>query len=209
MTSTVHDVPQNDEQQNDEQQNDGQQNDEQQQASPAAARRFGARRVLLVVVALAAVAALVSGVLWLLAVNSGSLALSRDRDAVLVDAKQAAINMNTLDYKNVDAGLALWEQSSTGDLLAQIQKGRAEYAKAVSEAKRSTVATVPDAAVVELGDRAGVARVLVAIDVTVTPEGQAPVVSRQRLQLQMARTPEGWKVSNLSPVRAPTAGTGN
>jgi Mce-associated membrane protein len=192
MTSTVHDGPQQDE----------------QQSSPIS-RRIDARRILLVVTALAAVAALVSGVLWLLALNSDSLALSRDRDAALVDARQAAINLNTLDYKNVDAGLALWEQSSTGDVLAEFQKNKAEYAKAVTEAKRSTVATVPDAAVAELDDRAGSARVLVAVDVTVTPEGQAPVVSRQRLQLQMARTPQGWKVSNLSPVRAPTTGTGN
>ncbi len=189
MTSTVHDAPPN---------------EEQERSRPATARR-----VLLVVVALAAVAALVSGVLWLLALNSDSLALSRDRDAALADARQAAINLNTLDYKHVDAGLALWEQSSTGDVLAEFRKNKAEYAKAVTEAKRSTVATVPDAAVAELDDRAGVARVLVAVDVTVTPEGQAPVVSRQRLALQMARTPEGWKVSNLSPVRAPTTGTGN
>jgi Mce-associated membrane protein len=51
--------------------------------------------------------------------------------------------------------------------------------------------------------------VLVAVDVTVTPEGQAPAVTRQRLQLEMTRTPAGWKVSLLSPVRLPTAGAGN
>jgi Mce-associated membrane protein len=190
MTTTIDDAPQKDE----------------QQAPSATGRRIDARRVLQLVIALAAAAALVSGVLWLLAANSDALALSRDRDAALVDARQAAINLNTLDYRRVDAGLALWEQSSTGDVLAEFQKNKAEYAKAVTEAKRSTVATVPDAAVAELDDRAGIARVLVAVDVTVTPEGQAPVVSRQRLQLQMARTPDGWKVSNLSPVRAPTAG---
>ena len=48
-----------------------------------------------------------------------------------------------------------------------------------------------------------------AVDVTVTPEGQAPAVTRQRLQMEMTRTPSGWKVSKLSPVRAPTSGAGN
>ncbi len=167
------------------------------------------RRVLVVGVAGAAVVALVFGVLWVLALSSGSLALARDRDAVLVDARQAAINLNTLDYRNVDAGLDLWQQSSTGSVLAEFQQNRDQYAKLVQESKRTTVATVPDAAVTELDERAGVARVLVAVDVTVTPDGQPPAVTRQRLQMEMTRTPDGWKVSKLSPVRTPSTGAGN
>ncbi len=167
------------------------------------------RGVALAALVVAALAALVFGGLWAQEATSSSLALARDRDAVLVDAKQAAINLNTLDWRNVDAGLALWERSATGDVLAEFQQNRAQYAKAVADAKRSTTATAPDAAVSELDDRAGVARVLVAVDVTVTPDGQAPVVTRQRLQLEMTRTPSGWKVSRLSPVRSPTAPAGN
>jgi Mce-associated membrane protein len=172
-------------------------------------RRITPRRALAALVALAAVAAVVFGILWVLTLNSGSLALARDRDAVLVDARQAAINLNTLDFKNVDAGLDLWEQSSTGPALDEFRQNRAAYAKAVTDSKRSTVATVPDAAVSELDERAGVARVLVGVDVTVTPDGQAPVVTRQRLQLEMTRTDAGWKVSKLNPVRSPTSGSGS
>lgn len=167
------------------------------------------RRVLLLVTAVSAVAAVVTGLLWVTAANSTTLAMARDRDVVLADATQAAIDLNTLNWKNVDAGLALWEQSSTGDVLAEFRQNRAQYAKAVTDAKRSTVATVLDAAVTELDDRAGVARVIVAVDVTVTSDGQPPVVTRQRLQMEMQRTPAGWKVAELSPVRSPTAGTGN
>jgi Mce-associated membrane protein len=167
------------------------------------------RRVLVIAVVLAAVAAAVSGALWAFAATSGSLAMARDRDAVLADARQAAINLNTLDYRNVAAGLDLWQQSSTGQVLAEFQQNRDQYAKLVQESRRTTVATVPDAAVTELDEHAGVARVLVAVDVTVTPEGQAPAVTRQRLQMEMTRTPAGWKVSLLSPVRSPAAGTGN
>lgn len=186
MTTTVHDAP--------------------PQPPPVAPRRFGVRRALQVVIALAALAALVSGVLWLLALNSDALALSRDRDTALADAKQAAINLNTLDYRNVGAGLDLWQQSSTGQVLAEFQQNRDQYAKLVQESKRATVATVADAAVTELDEHAGVARVLVAVDVTVTPEGQAPAVTRQRLQMEMTRTPSGWKASKLSPVRSPATG---
>jgi len=161
------------------------------------------RRVLTIAVALAALAAVGLGVLWVLTLTSSALALGRDRDAVLVDARQAAINLNSLDYRNVDAGLDLWQQSSTGAVLAEFQQNRDQYAKLVQDSKRTTVATVPDAAVTELDEHAGVARVLVAVDVTVTPQGQPAAVTRQRLQMEMTRTPDGWKASLLSPVRSP------
>jgi Mce-associated membrane protein len=163
-------------------------------------------RALTIAVAGAALVAVVLGVLWVLTLNSAALALARDRDAVLVDARQAAINLNTLDYRNVDAGLDLWQQSSTGSVLTEFQQNRDQYAKLVQDSKRTTVATAPDAAVTELDEHAGVARVLVAVDVTVTPEGRPSAVTRQRLQMEMTRMPDGWKVSKLSPVRSPTTG---
>jgi Mce-associated membrane protein len=172
----------------------------------AADRTQAVRRALVVAVVLAAAAAVAFGTLWVLAASSGSLAMARDRDAVLADARQAAINLNTLDYRNVAAGLDLWQQSSTGQVLAEFQQNREQYAKLVQESRRATVASVADAAVTELDEHAGVARVLVAVDVTVTPEGQEPAVTRQRLQMEMTRTPDGWKVSKLSPVRSPVAG---
>ncbi len=178
----------------------------------AAGRSGGApmlRRALVTAVVLAALAAATFGALWAFAATSGSLELARDRDAVLVDARQAAINLNTLDYRNAAAGLDLWQQSSTGQVLTEFEQNRDQYAKLVQEARRATVATVPAAAVTELDELAGVARVLVAVDVTVTPEGQAPAVTRQRLQMEMTRTPSGWRASLLSPVRAPTTGAGN
>jgi Mce-associated membrane protein len=106
----------------------------------------------------------------------------------------------------VDAGLDLWQQSSTGSVLTEFQQNRDQYAKLVQDSRRTTVATAPDAAVTELDEHAGVARVLVAVDVTVTPEGQPSAVTRQRLQMEMTRMPDGWKVSKLSPVRSPTTG---
>jgi Mce-associated membrane protein len=118
------------------------------------------RRVLVIAVVLAALAAAALGALWALAATSGSLELARDRDAVLVDARQAAINLNTLDYRNAAAGLDLWQQSSTGQVLTEFEQNRDQYAKLVQESRRATVATVPAAVVTELDEQAGVARVL-------------------------------------------------
>jgi len=158
-------------------------------------------RVLAVLAALAALAALFFGVRWGLAATNDSFELAQARDTVLLDARQAAINLNTLDNAHVEAGLDLWEQSSTGTVLEEFRTNREQYAKFVAESRRTTAASVTDAAVAELDVRAGIARVLVGVDVQVRPEGAEPVLTRQRLQLEMTRTDRGWKVSRLSPVR--------
>jgi Mce-associated membrane protein len=161
--------------------------------------------VLAVLVTIAALAALFFGTRWALAVTDDGLELATQREAVLVDARQSAINLNTLDFSNVAAGLDLWEQTSTGPLLDEFRANRAEYEQVVTQSRRVTQAEVKDAAVAELDVRAGIARVLVAVDVTVRPEGQEPIVTRQRLQLEMTRTDQGWKASRVAPVRAPSS----
>lgn len=158
--------------------------------------------VLAMLAMLAALAMLFFGVRFGLALTDDDLEFAAARDAVLVDARQSAINLNTLNSADVEAGLNLWEQTSTGTVLEEFQRNRETYAKFVAEAKRSTEASVVDAAVAEMDIRAGIARVLVGVDVVVRPEGQEPVLSRQRLQLEMTRTIDGvWKVSKVAPVR--------
>ncbi|WP_181780563.1 hypothetical protein [Pseudonocardia pini] len=172
--------------------------------SPAPPRRG---RALQVAAAVALVAALVFGVLWLTTLTSSARSSAEVRDDVLVAARQAAISLNTLDHQDVDGGLDRWEQASTGAVLEEFRDNRAQYAEFVGQARRTTTATVSDAAVGELNEQAGIARVLVGVDVQVTPEGRPPLTTRQRLQLEMTHTDEGWKVSRLAPVRAP-GGTG-
>jgi Mce-associated membrane protein len=171
-------------------------------------RRLPAPRPLVALVALvvlAAVAALFFGARWVFALNDDGLELAAERDTVLVDAQQAAINLNSLDYTNVGPGLDLWEQTSTGTLLDEFRANRADYEKIVTDSERVTTATVTDAAVAELDIRAGTARTLVGLDVEVRPDGQDPVVTRQRLQLEMTRTDQGWKASRVAPVRGPSS----
>jgi Mce-associated membrane protein len=163
--------------------------------------RRGPVRLLTIAVAVLAVVAVLLGILWAATLNDGSRELAQARDVVLVDARQAAMNLNSLDFENVDAGLDLWEQSSTAGLLEEFRANRAEYAQLVVESQRVTEATVPDAAVAELDLRAGIARVLVGVDVQVTAPGQEPTLFRQRLQMEMTRTADGWKASRADIVR--------
>lgn len=164
-------------------------------------------RILQVVTAVAAVAAIVFGVLWAVSLSDGPGYLAAERDEVLSAAQQAAVTLNTLDYRNAEAGMDAWMATSTGQVLEEFRKNRDDYVKVVTSSKRVTTARATDLAVTELDDRAGKARVIVGVDVTVTPEGQQPVVTRQRLQVEMVRTAEGWKIGKLAPVRNPGAST--
>lgn len=173
-------------------------------AGPPAPRRLA--RALPVASVVAAVLALVFGALWLFALNSDTVQVAQARDEALRDARQAVINLNTLDHNDAEAGLDLWIQSSSGSVRDEFVKNRDAYAQLVTEQKRTTTATVADAAVSEVDPRAGTARVLAGVDVTVTPDGAEPTVTRQRLELGMVRTEEGWKIDALEPLLTPGAG---
>lgn len=157
----------------------------------------------LVVAVLALVACLVAGwfgLSWFRAAHDDSIALGMVRDAALQDAQQDAINLNTLDYRRVQGGLQLWEQSATGAALQEFRTNRDAYVRTVTQSKTTSTARVLNAAVADLNDQAGTALVLVGVDVTYAPEQREASCVRQRLQLNMRRTPDGWKVEHLAPV---------
>ncbi|MGH3808958.1 MAG: MCE family protein [Pseudonocardiaceae bacterium] len=154
---------------------------------------------------LAAVALLAAGwfgLSWYRAAHDESLALRMTRDTVLQDGQQATVNLNTLDYRRVQDGLTLWEQSATGALLDEMQANRDTYARAITDSKTTTTGRTLDGAVAELDERAGTARVLICVDVTSYREqGDASCV-RRRMKLEMRRGGHVWKVDKLAPVDA-------
>lgn len=166
--------------------------------------RGGPLRVATLVVAVLALLACVLagwfGVSWFRAAHDESLALGMVRDTALQDAQQAAINVNTLDHRRVQDGLELWEQSATGAALEEFRTNREANVRTATDSKTSSTARVRDGAVADLNDFAGTARVLVGVDVTYTPEQREPSCVRQRLRLEMKRTPDGWKIEKIAPI---------
>jgi Mce-associated membrane protein len=160
-----------------------------------------------VLVILAGACAAYFGWSWYSAAHDDSLAYSRTRDTVLRAAEQGVQNMNTLDYRKVDQGLAAWEASSTGDLHQELVQGRAQFTSQVQLAKTVTTAKIIDAAVTELDDRTGKAGVIVGVQITVTPPTGAPTTKQSRMRAQLTRTSSGWKLSALG--QAPVGTTAN
>ncbi len=130
------------------------------------------------------------------------------RDQALRAGEQAVLNFNTLDYRHLAQGVALWEQSSTGALHAEIVAGRAAFEQQVAAAKTITTARILDAALTGLNTAAGRAGLIAAVQITVTPAHGAAAVKQSRLTGQLTRTASGWKLSALSqvPVSAAAAG---
>lgn len=167
---------------------------------PTEATGRGRLVVALVAVAISLVACLALGVTWALAANDSSVSRAEVRDAALRDGQSAIINFNTLDYRDVDRGLQRWEDNSTGPLRDEVRQGRQNYATQIAQAKSSTTARILDAGIVELDERAGKARMIAVVQVTVTIDGQQPANKQDRYQAELTREGETWKLSGLGTV---------
>ncbi|HEX2264181.1 MAG TPA: hypothetical protein VHH52_10590 [Pseudonocardiaceae bacterium] len=174
--------------------------------STAGIRHFlgGPLRIATLAAAVLAVIAFVVagwfGVAWYRAAHDDSLARGVARDAVLQDAQQTVINLNTVDHRQVQEGLTLWEQSAAGSLLGEVQANRDNYVRAITDSKTTTTARVIDGAVAALNEGSGTARVLVGVDVTSQFDGGRASCVRRRIQLDMRRDGDAWKIDKLVPV---------
>lgn len=165
----------------------------------------GRRALLLLAVIVPVLAVLTAGLFgyrWYTAAHDESLDQAQERRVVLQQAEQAAINLNTLDYRNAEKGLKLWQESATGPLRTELSKNADQYAKVIGQRKVTTEAEVRGSAVKQLNVAGGSAVVLVGIDVTVNPDKGEQTVKRERLRLTMSRTPQGWKASRVEAIQA-------
>ncbi|CNE85325.1 conserved Mce associated membrane protein [Mycobacterium tuberculosis] len=131
-----------------------------------------------------------------------SLAYAAERDRVLAVAGQEIVNLNTLDYRQVDAGLKVWQDSATAQLYDQIVQGREQLKTEVQKAKTASSAKILESGLTELDTRAGKAAVIAAVRITITSADGKPVDNTRRMAGQLTRTSDGWKLSVLG--QAPT-----
>ncbi|MFI6872497.1 nuclear transport factor 2 family protein [Streptomyces sp. NPDC050400] len=169
--------------------------------------RFG-KALLVAALALTLVAGGVAawaGWSWYGAAHDDTAGYAAARDDALEAGEQAVQNLNTLDHRSVGRGLDLWEASTTGDLHSQLVQGRAQFEEQVRGAKTVSTAKVLSGAVTELDERAGRARVMVALRITVRASGQKPTDKDSRMLGELTRTDGRWKLSALG--QAPVGDT--
>jgi Mce-associated membrane protein len=152
-------------------------------------------RLLGVFAVLSVVAAGITGWFWW---HSPSAALAADRDTVLASGQRYAVDLNTLDYRTPD--FDRWRNAATGELADRLIRNKdSDKANAINTKTVST-AKVITAAVTNLNSHNGTATMIAAVEITLS-QNDTPAVARiSRLDLDLARTPDGWKVSGLEVV---------
>ncbi|MFE9106190.1 hypothetical protein [Actinomadura geliboluensis] len=159
-------------------------------------------RIASLVTLIAAGAAAWFGWSYHTASGDDSMAYAAERDRVLAVAGQEIVNLNTLDYRQVDTGLKVWQDSATAQLYDQIVQGRERLKTEVQKAKTTSTAKILESGLTELDTRAGKAAVIAAVRITITGADGKPVDNTRRFAGQLTRTSDGWKLSALG--QAPT-----
>ncbi|MGW5053308.1 hypothetical protein [Actinokineospora sp. NPDC004072] len=161
----------------------------------------------LALLVLCAGAAVWFGVAWLRAATDDTLDVARARDDAVRAGEQAIITFHTMDYRDVDANLDRWVAASTGDMLAQLERGRESGKAVIAQSKRVSTASVYSTAVIDLNETTGTATIISAVHQEVRNEGaDAPVDKYLRVQAALQRGEEGWKLSGLTYILPTPAG---
>jgi Mce-associated membrane protein len=117
---------------------------------------------------------------------------AHDRDAVLAAASDALVALNTIDYRDAGTAVDGWLQVTSGELGKTLAGDRQLQLDRATASRTEASASVDRAAVTELhGDTA---RVIAVLDVRLSTNGSPPATNRSRLNAELTRTPEGWKV---------------
>ncbi|WP_245574023.1 hypothetical protein [Amycolatopsis nigrescens] len=152
------------------------------------------------VLVLAVLAVLVSGWFgwsWWRAANDDGLNRAADRDAVLTEGTAALLALNTVDYRDAVGDVDRWVRASTGQLGKSLNGERKLEADRAVAARTVATATMKQAAVTELDGTAGTARMLAVLDLRISTNDAPAVPSRNKLNVDLERTGEGWKVSGV------------
>lgn len=150
-----------------------------------------------VLTAVAVVAAVWAGWSWWSAAHSPSVSRAGDRDAVLTAAGDALVALNTVDYHDPDPAFAHWLDVTTGQLNKSLSGDKQTQLSRAASSKTVATASVNQAAVEQLDDVAGTARVLVVLDVRLSTNDAPAEPSRARLIAGLQRTDGGWKVGTV------------
>jgi len=141
-----------------------------------------------------------SGWSWFDAAHDETLAYATARDDALRTGREHIAQLTTLDHHDVDGGIARWLDVSTGSLHDELSRTDDETRTTLRQGAAVSTGKVLDAAISELDQRAGTARMLASVEITVAKEGAAPATKRNRFVAQLTRTDAGWKLSAIDQV---------
>ncbi|WP_227997180.1 hypothetical protein [Nocardia australiensis] len=168
------------------------------------------RRPPAAVTAVAAVAVIIAlavaawfGAGWVRAAYFTDGPRTEARDAALTDARQAAINLMSINPSDVDGSIKLIQSSMSGQLLDEATKGQEQLRTTAAEAKTKLESKVLGASLTSLNSEKDRASALVVLQVTRSVPNAAPVSFRQSWTLDMIKDGDVWKAEKAESLGQP------
>ncbi len=125
------------------------------------------------------------------------------RDTALADARQAAINLMSLDPNDVDRSLGLIQSSMTGSLLDDATKTQDQFREQAKQAKTRLESKVIGSSLTALNSERDHASALIVLQTTRTAPDVAAYAYRQTWALDLVKQGEVWKAEKASPLSRP------
>lgn len=165
--------------------------------TPARQLLSGTRSVIAVGLVIVAASLGLAG--WLGYRNYQAREAQAQRNLYVQVARQAAVNLTTISYTEVDADVQRILDSATGTFHDDFQKRSQPFVDVVKQAQSKSEGTVAEAGLES--ETGGQAQVLVAVSVR-TSIAAAPDQDprRWRLRISVQKTADGAKVSNVEFV---------
>jgi Mce-associated membrane protein len=132
--------------------------------------------------------------------HDDSLTFAKARDQVVRAGRQEIADLNTVDNRNIDAGLNRWLNASTGPLHDQFQRTTLENKLSIQQGGTRATGTVTDFAVTELDTRAGDAKVIATVQVETIAASGSTSTDRKRFEAVLTRTGNAWKLGSLTAI---------
>lgn len=118
----------------------------------------------------------------------------------LAVARQTAVNVNSYDYRTIDAQFALVSKELTGSILDDFRRQQAGIKSSFTRSKARSVAVVLDSATIPTAGVTNEATVMVALQVGYMPQGSAAIPQTELLQLHLVRDSGVWLVDTITNV---------
>ncbi|TYL55934.1 hypothetical protein FXB39_01685 [Nocardioides sp. BGMRC 2183] len=125
------------------------------------------------------------------------------RDQAIIEGTAAVETMNSMDHRDVAAGLEAWESVTTGTLHDQVAAITPDEQELLAEQGKVATGKVVQAALTELTDTT--ATMIAAVEVSVidgdgSQGDDAPTVKRNRFSADLVLIDGHWKVEDLGQV---------
>jgi Mce-associated membrane protein len=122
------------------------------------------------------------------------------RDSALIEGTAAVETMNSMDHRDVDAGIKAWQGVTTGVLHDQLMSIGADEKQMLADQGKIATGRVVQAALTDLTDRD--ATLITAVEVTVRSEDgtEEPTVKRNRFSADLVLVDGHWEIENLQQV---------